>query len=94
VSPRAGRDDVEKGKFLSLPELKLRPLGRPARSQSLYRLSNPGSSKKKKTKATIIKTANDYFMLPREDTSSLVGRYQRFRETSCFYLQAHLGKMR
>jgi hypothetical protein len=38
VGPRAGLDDVEKRKFLSLPGLLLRPLGRPARSQSLYRL--------------------------------------------------------
>jgi hypothetical protein len=38
VGPRAGLDDVEKRKFLSLSELELRPLGRPARSQSLYRL--------------------------------------------------------
>jgi hypothetical protein len=36
-------DDVEKRKFLTLPELELRPLGRPARSQSLYRLRYPGS---------------------------------------------------
>jgi hypothetical protein len=27
VGPRAGLDDVEKRKFLTLPELKLRPLG-------------------------------------------------------------------
>jgi hypothetical protein len=27
---------------LTLPGLELRPLGRPARSQSLYRLSSPG----------------------------------------------------
>jgi hypothetical protein len=39
VGPRAGLDDVEKRKFLTLPRLELRPLGRPARSQSLYRLS-------------------------------------------------------
>jgi hypothetical protein len=32
VGPRAGLDDVEKRKFLTLPRLKLRPLGRPARS--------------------------------------------------------------
>jgi hypothetical protein len=32
VGPRAGLDDVEKGKFLTLPGLELRPLGRPARS--------------------------------------------------------------
>jgi hypothetical protein len=47
VGPRAcldRLDGVEKRKFLSLPGLDLRPLGcRPARSQSLYRLSYPGS---------------------------------------------------
>jgi hypothetical protein len=32
VDPRAGLDDVEKRKFLTLPGLELRPLGRPARS--------------------------------------------------------------
>jgi hypothetical protein len=31
-------------KFLSLPKLKLRPLGHPARSQSLWRLRYPGFS--------------------------------------------------
>jgi hypothetical protein len=40
VGPRA---HVEKRKFLALPELELRPLGRPARSYSLYRLRYPGS---------------------------------------------------
>jgi hypothetical protein len=34
VDPRAGLDDVENRKFLTLPGLELRPLG----SQSLYRL--------------------------------------------------------
>jgi hypothetical protein len=43
VGPRAGLDDVEKRKFLTLPGPELRPLGRPDRSQSLYRLSYPGS---------------------------------------------------
>jgi hypothetical protein len=33
VNPRPGLDDVEKRKFLSLPGLELRPLGRPARTQ-------------------------------------------------------------
>jgi hypothetical protein len=37
VRPRAGLDDVEKRKFLTLPALELRPLGRPACSQSLCR---------------------------------------------------------
>jgi hypothetical protein len=44
VDPRAGLDDVEKRKFLTLPGLELQPLGRPACSQSLSRLSYPGSS--------------------------------------------------
>jgi hypothetical protein len=41
VGPRAGLDDVEKRKFFTLPGLELRSLGRPARSQSLYRLRYP-----------------------------------------------------
>jgi hypothetical protein len=43
VGPRTGLDDGEKRKFLTPPELELRPLCRSARSQSLYRLSYPGS---------------------------------------------------
>jgi hypothetical protein len=42
VGPRASLDDVEK-RFWTLPQLELRPLGRPARSQSPYRLRYPGS---------------------------------------------------
>jgi hypothetical protein len=38
VDPRVGLDDVEKRKFFTLPGLELRPVSRPARSQSLYRL--------------------------------------------------------
>jgi hypothetical protein len=38
VDPGASLDDMEKRKFLNLRRLELRPLGRPARSQSLYRL--------------------------------------------------------
>jgi hypothetical protein len=38
VDPRAGLGDLEKRKFFTLPGLELRPLGRPARSQSLYQL--------------------------------------------------------
>jgi hypothetical protein len=43
VDPSASLDDVVKRKFLNLPALELRPLGRPARSQSLYRLRFPDS---------------------------------------------------
>jgi hypothetical protein len=38
VGPRAGLDDVQKRKFLTLPGLEFRLLCRPARSQSLYQL--------------------------------------------------------
>jgi hypothetical protein len=38
VDPTAGLDDVEKRKVFTLPEFELRPFGRPALSQSLYRL--------------------------------------------------------
>jgi hypothetical protein len=42
VNPRAGLDDLEKTKLLTLPGLELRPPSHPARSlsrsQSLYRL--------------------------------------------------------
>jgi hypothetical protein len=38
VGPRAGLDDVEKRKVMTVSGLILRPLGGPARSQSLYRL--------------------------------------------------------
>jgi hypothetical protein len=44
VDLRAGLDDLEKRKFLTPPGLELRPVGRPALSQSLYRLRYPGSS--------------------------------------------------
>jgi hypothetical protein len=43
VGPRAGLDDVEKRKFLTLPGFELHLLGLPARSQSLSRLRYPGS---------------------------------------------------
>jgi hypothetical protein len=38
VGTRADLDAAEKRKFLTLRRLELRPLGHPARSQSLYRL--------------------------------------------------------
>jgi hypothetical protein len=43
VDPRIGLDDMERRKFLTLRGHKLRPLARPAHSQSLYRLRHPGS---------------------------------------------------
>jgi hypothetical protein len=44
MDTRAGLDDLENRKFLTLLGFELRPLRRPARSQSLYRLRYPGSS--------------------------------------------------
>jgi hypothetical protein len=38
VGPRARLNKLEGGKFLTLPGLELRLIGRPSRSQSLYRL--------------------------------------------------------
>jgi hypothetical protein len=38
VDPRSGLDDTEKCKFFTPPGIELQTLGRPARSQSLYRL--------------------------------------------------------
>jgi hypothetical protein len=38
VNLRPDQDYVEKGKALTLPGLELRPLSRPARSQSISRL--------------------------------------------------------
>jgi hypothetical protein len=55
VNPRASLDDLEMKKFLTLPGLELRPLGRPARSQSPYRLRYPDSS------YSVVRV--DYFLL-------------------------------
>jgi hypothetical protein len=41
VDPGAGIDEGEKRKFVTLKGLELRPLGRPAGSQSLYRPQYP-----------------------------------------------------
>jgi hypothetical protein len=43
VGPRASLNDMVKQKFLPPPGLELRSLGRPASSQSLYRLRYLGS---------------------------------------------------
>jgi hypothetical protein len=48
VDPRAGLDAVKKRKFLSVLRLELRPLDRPARSESLYRIRDGNKVKKGK----------------------------------------------
>jgi hypothetical protein len=44
VDPRAGLDDVEKRKFLTLPELEIQPLCHPARSYTDCALPAPNAS--------------------------------------------------
>jgi hypothetical protein len=46
---------VEKRKLLTLSGLELRPLGLPARSQSLYRLRYPGANIKIDIKVIVLK---------------------------------------
>jgi hypothetical protein len=58
VDPRVGLDDMEKWKFLTLSGLELRPLGRPASSQSLYRLRYGGSLRKVRRCKTISRETN------------------------------------
>jgi hypothetical protein len=48
VGLRAGQDDVEERKFLTLPGPEFPPLGHLARSQSLYRLCYPVSQIQKR----------------------------------------------
>jgi hypothetical protein len=46
VGPRTCLEDMERRKFLPLPGLELRTLGRPASGQSLYRLRYQNITKK------------------------------------------------
>jgi hypothetical protein len=63
VGPRAGLDDIEKRKFLTLPGLELRPVGRPARNQSLYQLRYPRFPEKLHTIGYFITNADSVLML-------------------------------
>jgi hypothetical protein len=61
MNPRAGLDDVEKKKFLTLPRLNLRPLRRSSRNQSLYRLPFRDSCRNIVLKIVcIVETINGY----------------------------------
>jgi hypothetical protein len=61
VDPRADLDDLEKRKYLTLSGLELRSLGRPARSQSLYRLSYRGSPSPCSTRQKSIRMPHHYW---------------------------------
>jgi hypothetical protein len=58
MGPRSGLDDVEKRKFLAPSELELGPLGRPVRSQSLYRLAIPAPYQDYKIQISARRPAN------------------------------------
>jgi hypothetical protein len=80
VDPRADLDDVEKRKILTLPGIELRSLCRPARSESLYRLSYPGSSKSRVDRKQTISEGrgstlllNVYILLPHYTESHPIG---------------------
>jgi hypothetical protein len=66
VDPTAGLDDVEKKKFFTLPGLELRPLGRSARNQSLYRLQYPAVEKSKEIKMELSNSREIWQNLLRE----------------------------
>jgi hypothetical protein len=66
VDLRAGLNDLEKRKFLTLPRLELRPLSRPARSQSLYRLRYPSSYT-----VCVVSKKRRRIVLPRTSCSSM-----------------------
>jgi hypothetical protein len=72
VGPTGSVDDVEKRKYLTLPGLELRPLGRPASSQSLYRLScldSHGCAVPKKTFEDMLSSDSDI-------VASLLSKYK------------------
>jgi hypothetical protein len=74
VDSRACLDDEEKRKILTLPGLEFRPLGRPARSQSLYRLRYPGSGLELKGRISKDEAAVPKDTLEHTGSSSVIGR--------------------
>jgi hypothetical protein len=65
-------DYVEKRKFLTPPGLELRPFGRPARSQLLYRLSYPGSLRFINARANVGIMVPDIFYIEYVSSSVLI----------------------
>jgi hypothetical protein len=61
VGPKAGLDDVEKRKSLTLAGLEPQFLARPACSQSLYRLRHAGSSPARSTETKLLLAILDEF---------------------------------
>jgi hypothetical protein len=58
VDPRVGLYDAEKRKYLTLLGLEFRPLGRPARSQSLSRLLKYSNKQWINKKTLLVRTPN------------------------------------
>jgi hypothetical protein len=74
VGRRADLDDMGKLTFLTLPGLGLRTLGRPARSQSLYRLSITWQYQYNLVKAPLIKLQSfwNYYVLTDSPVMELI----------------------
>jgi hypothetical protein len=68
VGPRAGLDDVERRKFLTLPGLEFQRLGRPARSQSIYQL-------RLQMRAVAVSMLNNYLTAEKEWCPSFLEKY-------------------
>jgi 2-polyprenyl-6-methoxyphenol hydroxylase-like FAD-dependent oxidoreductase len=91
VGPRTGLDDMEKWKFFPPPGLELRPLGRPARSQSLYRLRYP-EKQKNHTRITKNQKVNEWrknirkqenVLRPRLSLSKMFLLSRRYKDFIC-----------
>jgi hypothetical protein len=89
LDPIAGLDDVEKKKFLALPGLELQPLGRPARSPSLYRPRYPGFHKSVNLRYSLVLTDNLKF----KPTSQFVERGSRRCELCIEHAGSHYEKI-
>jgi hypothetical protein len=90
VDPRAGLDDVEKRKFFTLQGLELRLLGRPTRSQSVYRLRYRGSYCRECRRAIItvpVRNSEIYFL-----NSNCLGFQSYLYYVIHYFLRPNCGK--
>jgi hypothetical protein len=93
LGPRAGLDDVEKRKFLTLPGLEILPLGRPASSQSLYRLCCPGIPKPTKYLNAMDLTSLKYlFVLSTQLCNRIFGKAVLIEDISWLLLNCYKSR--
>jgi hypothetical protein len=90
VDPRVGLDDVEKRKFLTLPELEIRPLSRPACIQSLCRICYPGIPKPTKRLNALDLTSLKYLsVLSTQLSNPILGKSVLMEDISWLLLNCH-----